>query len=79
LHIESEIRAAQTHVGVTTVMVAFAAEIAGMLAVETRAGAAIDGAISVAEIPAAAYLGVAIAIGTSINPGLRRASSSRTS
>jgi len=58
-----EIPAAQTHVGATTIIVAFAAGVAGMLAVETRAGAAIGVAISVTTIPAAAYLGVAIAIG----------------
>jgi len=58
-----EIPVAQTHVGATTIIVAFAAGVAGMLAVETRAGAAIGVAISVTTIPAAAYLGVAIAIG----------------
>jgi len=58
-----EIPAGQTHVGVTTIIVAFAAGIAGMIAVETRAGAAIGVAISVTTIPAAAYLGVALAVG----------------
>jgi uncharacterized hydrophobic protein (TIGR00271 family) len=58
-----EIPAAQTHVGATTIIVAFAAGIAGMLAVETRAGTAVGVAISVTTIPAAAYLGVAAAIG----------------
>ncbi len=58
-----EIPVSQTRVGATTIIVAFAAGIAGMLAVETRAGSAIGVAISVTTIPAAAYLGVAIAIG----------------
>jgi uncharacterized hydrophobic protein (TIGR00271 family) len=57
-----EIPAGQTHVGVTTIIVAFAAGIAGMIAVETRAGAAIGVAISVTTIPAAAYLGVALGV-----------------
>ena len=58
-----EIPVSQTRVGATTIIVAFAAGIAGMLAVETRAGSAIGVAISVTTIPAAAYLGVAMAIG----------------
>jgi uncharacterized hydrophobic protein (TIGR00271 family) len=59
----SEFSAVQTHVNSTTILVAFAAGVAGMLAVETRAGAAIGVAISVTTIPAAAYLGVAAGIG----------------
>jgi len=55
--------AAQTHVNATTILVAFAAGVAGMLAVETRASAAVGVAISVTTIPASAYLGVAIGIG----------------
>jgi Domain of unknown function (DUF389) len=43
--------------------VAFAAGIAGMLAVETRASAGVGVAISVTTIPAAAFLGVAAGIG----------------
>jgi uncharacterized hydrophobic protein (TIGR00271 family) len=54
-----QIPAAQTHVGVTTIVVALAAGVAGMLAVETRASAAVGVAISVTTIPASAYLGVA--------------------
>ena len=50
-------------VNVTTVGVALAAGIAGMLAVETRASAAVGVAISVTTIPAAAYLGVAAGLG----------------
>ena len=44
----------------TTVLVALAAGIAGMLAFETRASAAVGVAISVTTIPASAYLGVAL-------------------
>ncbi len=58
-----EFSAAQTHVNATTILVAFAAGVAGMLAVETRASAAVGVAISVTTIPAAAYLGVALGIG----------------
>jgi uncharacterized hydrophobic protein (TIGR00271 family) len=47
----------------STFVVAFAAGVAGMLAFETRASAAVGVAISVTTIPAAAYLGVAAAIG----------------
>jgi uncharacterized membrane protein len=42
---------------------ALAAGVAGMLAVETRAGSAVGVAISVTTIPAVAYLGVAVGIG----------------
>jgi uncharacterized hydrophobic protein (TIGR00271 family) len=58
-----EFSAAQTHVNATTILVAFAAGVAGMLAVETRASAAVGVAISVATIPATAYLGIALALG----------------
>jgi hypothetical protein len=37
--------------------------VAGMLAVETRASSAVGVAISVATIPASAYLGVSLGIG----------------
>jgi uncharacterized hydrophobic protein (TIGR00271 family) len=47
----------------TTVLVALAAGIAGMLSFETRAGAAVGVAISVTTIPASAYLGVALGAG----------------
>ena len=43
-------------------MVAFVAGVAGMLALETRASAAVGVAISVTTIPAAAYLGVAAGV-----------------
>jgi uncharacterized hydrophobic protein (TIGR00271 family) len=59
----SDFSAAQTHVNATTVLVAFSAGAAGMLAVETRASAAVGVAISVTTIPAVAYLGVALGIG----------------
>ncbi|MEP6952733.1 MAG: DUF389 domain-containing protein [Solirubrobacteraceae bacterium] len=44
-------------------MVALVAGIAGMLAIETRASAAVGVAISVTTIPASAYLGVAAGVG----------------
>src|SRR5262249_59063900 len=58
-----EIPAAQTHVGVSTICIAFAAGVAGILALETRASAAIGVAISVTTIPAVAFLGVGLGIG----------------
>jgi len=58
-----EFSAAQTHINATTILVALAAGVAGMLAVETRASSAVGVAISVTTIPAAAYLGVALGIG----------------
>jgi uncharacterized hydrophobic protein (TIGR00271 family) len=48
-----------TSVNDETIAVAFVAGIAGMLALETRAGSGVGVAISVTTIPAAAYLGVA--------------------
>ena len=59
----AEIPAKQTHVSATTIFVALAAGIAGMLAVETRASAAVGVGISVTTIPASAFLGVAIGTG----------------
>lgn len=47
----------------TTVLVALSAGVAGMLAFETRASAAVGVAISVTTIPASAYLGVALGAG----------------
>jgi uncharacterized hydrophobic protein (TIGR00271 family) len=58
-----EIPAAQTHVSATTILVAAAAGVAGMLAVETRASAAVGVGISVTTIPASAFLGVAAGTG----------------
>ncbi len=50
-------------VNISTPIVAFAAGVAGMLALETRASSAVGVAISVTTIPASAYLGVAAGIG----------------
>ena len=52
-----------TTINSSTVVVAFAAGVAGMLAIETRASAAVGVAISVTTIPASAYLGVAAGMG----------------
>jgi uncharacterized hydrophobic protein (TIGR00271 family) len=52
-----------TSVNSSTVVVAFVAGIAGMLALESRASAAVGVAISVTTIPASAYLGVAAGLG----------------
>ena len=52
-----------TTVNDATVGVALAAGIAGMLALETRASSAVGVAISITTIPAAAYFGVAVAVG----------------
>jgi len=55
--------ASQEHIEAETILVALAAGIAGMLAVETRASVGVGVAISVTTIPAAAFLGVAAGIG----------------
>ena len=52
-----------SHVGVGTIGVALAAGVAGVLAFESRAGAAVGVAISVTTIPAAAMTGVAAGLG----------------
>jgi uncharacterized hydrophobic protein (TIGR00271 family) len=52
-----------TTVNDATIGVAFAAGVAGMLALETRASSAVGVAISITTIPAAAYLGVAAGVG----------------
>jgi uncharacterized hydrophobic protein (TIGR00271 family) len=49
-----------TDTDITTVIVAFAAGVAGMLAFETRAAAAVGVAISITTIPAIAYFAVAV-------------------
>jgi uncharacterized hydrophobic protein (TIGR00271 family) len=46
-----------------TIVVALAAGVAGMLALETRASSGVGVAVSVTTIPAAAYLGVAMGLG----------------
>ena len=50
-------------VNISTPIVAFAAGVAAILALETRASSAVGVAISVTTIPASAYLGVATGIG----------------
>lgn len=55
--------ASQQHVEAETILVALAAGVAGMLAVETRANMGVGVAISVTTIPAAAFLGVAAGVG----------------
>ena len=52
-----------TTVNSSTVVVALVAGVAGILALETRAAAAVGVAISVTTIPASAYLGVAAGLG----------------
>jgi len=52
-----------TTVNDATVVVALAAGVAGMLALETRASSAVGVAISITTIPAAAYFGVAVVVG----------------
>jgi uncharacterized hydrophobic protein (TIGR00271 family) len=52
-----------TTVNNETIAVALVAGVAGMLALETRASAAVGVAVSVTTIPAAAYLGVAVGLG----------------
>lgn len=49
-------------VNVSTVVVAFAAGVAGILAFETRSSSAVGVAISITTIPAAAFLGAAAAV-----------------
>ncbi len=52
-----------TELGPGSILVAIAAGVAGMMAFERAAGAAVGVAISVTTIPAAAYVGDAIALG----------------
>ena len=59
---DSSLQGLQT-VNVSTPIVALAAGVAGMLALETRASSAVGVAISVTTIPASAYLGVAAGVG----------------
>jgi uncharacterized hydrophobic protein (TIGR00271 family) len=53
----------EVHIEAETIIVALAAGVAGMLAVETRASMSVGVAISVTTIPAAAFLGVAAGVG----------------
>jgi uncharacterized hydrophobic protein (TIGR00271 family) len=62
-NIDATVLGALTHVNDETIIVAFAAGVAGMLALETRASYGVGVAISVTTIPAAAYLGVAVGLG----------------
>jgi uncharacterized hydrophobic protein (TIGR00271 family) len=59
----SSVLSGLTTVNVSTIGVALAAGVAGMLALETRASAAVGVGISITTIPAAAYLGVAAGVG----------------
>jgi uncharacterized hydrophobic protein (TIGR00271 family) len=63
LDIDSGVVYGLAHVNTTTVVVALAAGVAGMLSFETRASFAVGVAISVTTIPAAAYVGVAAGLG----------------
>ena len=60
---ETALGTAVTHLGPGSLLVAAAAGVAGMLAFERASGAAVGVAISVTTIPAAAYIGAAIALG----------------
>ena len=62
-HINASFLAGLSTVNISTPIVAFAAGVVGMLALETRASSAVGVAISVTTIPASAYLGVAAGIG----------------
>ncbi len=61
--IDSTVLGSLTHVNNETIVVALAAGVAGMLALETRASSGVGVAVSVTTIPAAAYLGVATGLG----------------
>ncbi len=58
--VEQSSLATLAHTDYSTVLIALAAGVAGMLSFETRASTAVGVAISVTTIPASAYLGVAI-------------------
>jgi uncharacterized hydrophobic protein (TIGR00271 family) len=62
-HVGEEALYGLVTVNSSTVVVALVAGVAGMLAQETRASAAVGVAISVTTIPASAYLGVAAGVG----------------
>jgi uncharacterized hydrophobic protein (TIGR00271 family) len=66
-NINSTVLVSLTHVNNETIVVALAAGVAGMLAVETRASSGVGVAVSVTTIPAAAYLGVAAGLGKTGN------------
>jgi uncharacterized hydrophobic protein (TIGR00271 family) len=62
-NIGSTVLGSLTTVNNETIVVALAAGVAGMLALETRASSGVGVAVSVTTIPAAAYLGVAVGLG----------------
>lgn len=62
---DTALGSALTHIGPGSLLVAAVAGMAGMLAFERASGAAVGVAISVTTIPAAAYVGAAIALGRS--------------
>jgi uncharacterized hydrophobic protein (TIGR00271 family) len=62
-NIDSTVLGSLTNVNNETIVVALAAGVAGMLALETRASSGVGVAVSVTTIPAAAYLGVASGLG----------------
>jgi uncharacterized hydrophobic protein (TIGR00271 family) len=66
-NIDATVLASLTTVNNETIVVALAAGVAGMLALETRASSGVGVAVSVTTIPAAAYLGVALGVGESGN------------
>jgi len=68
-HINSGFLAGLSTVNISTPIVAFAAGVAGMLALETRASSAVGVAISVTTIPASAYFGVAAGLGRASDAG----------
>jgi uncharacterized hydrophobic protein (TIGR00271 family) len=59
-HVEQSSLSNLAKIDYSTVLIALAAGVAGMLSFETRASTAVGVAISVTTIPASAYLGVAI-------------------
>jgi uncharacterized hydrophobic protein (TIGR00271 family) len=61
--IDATVLGSLTTVNNETIVVALVAGVAGVLALETRASSAVGVAVSVTTIPAAAYLGVALALG----------------
>jgi uncharacterized hydrophobic protein (TIGR00271 family) len=63
LHGDQQFLAGLSTVNIATPIVAFAAGVAGVLALETRASSAVGVGISVTTIPASAYLGVAAGVG----------------
>ena len=62
-NIDSTVLGSLTTVDNETIVVALAAGVAGMLALETRASSGVGVAVSVTTIPAAAYFGVALGLG----------------